>query len=68
MLQSATLAKGVVTGKRTSTHSHHPWIAAISTGTVPFCQEGYPGEISQTNTAELIHQHQQSLLIPSKLG
>jgi hypothetical protein len=37
MLQSATLAKGVVTGKRTSTHSHHPWIAAISIAILPLC-------------------------------
>jgi len=29
MLQVAYSAKGVVTGKRISTHSFHPWHAAI---------------------------------------
>jgi hypothetical protein len=53
MLQSAILAKGAVTGKRISTHSWHPFIAAISIGTRPFCQEGYQGDILQIKTAEL---------------
>jgi hypothetical protein len=53
MLQSATLAKGAVTGKRTSTHSCHPWIAAISTATLPFClKEEYHGERCQINIQE----------------
>ena len=37
VLQSATLTKGVVKGKRTSTHSFHLWVAANSIGTLPVC-------------------------------
>lgn len=36
-LQFATRAKGAVTGKRTLTQSSHPWTAAFSTATQPFC-------------------------------